>query len=52
MMAAVIGALVLIVAGSTILQDFLEPRQHTAGVHHFLGRLRVVDGARVAPGAL
>ncbi len=28
-MAAVIGALVLIVAGSTVLQDFLEPRQHT-----------------------
>ncbi len=28
-MAAVIGALVLIVAGSTFLQDLLEPRQHT-----------------------
>ena len=28
-MAAVIGALALIVAGSTFLQDFLEPRQHT-----------------------
>jgi protein-S-isoprenylcysteine O-methyltransferase Ste14 len=31
MMAAVIGALVLMVAGSTLLQGFLNPREHAVG---------------------